>query len=389
MKKAVVLILSCLPCFVFSQIGGFFTQPTVSSGGGKFNIDGVIGSYNVPAKAYIQYQQNGKTITDSTKLKNGKFHFSGYIDGDPVPATLAFSAKGAGINSTDVKQIYLEKGTISINGTDALATATLTGTKTNEENEQYTAALKPINEAYDVLDKKTNAATTDEQKSEAFVRENYKAEKTIAARELAINQKFIQENPNSYISIHLLEYFAFRGDDYAQIAPLFNSLTPAVKQTEAGKKLAEKLPKLKPLAVGEIAPDFAEADTAGKMVKLSSFRGKYILVDFWASWCGPCRQENPNLVKAYNRYKGQNFTIMGVSLDKPGTKDHWLKAIRNDGINWTQVSDLKFGNDHAALLYGVLGVPQNFLLDPQGKIIAKNLRMRDLEEKLEELFGKM
>ena len=185
-----------------------------------------------------------------------------------------------------------------------------------------------------------------------------------------------------------MEGFAY-GADYVDIAPLFNGLSPAIKASESGKQFAERLPKIKAVALGAIAPEFAEADTAGKMVSLSSFRGKYVLIDFWASWCGPCRQENPNVVKAFNHYKGQKFTIVGVSLDRPGAKDKWLKAIHKDGLAWTQLSDLKFWDSKAAGLYAVRGIPQNFLLDPDGKIVGKNLRGEDLENKLEEIFGKI
>ena len=149
------------------------------------------------------------------------------------------------------------------------------------------------------------------------------------------------------------------------------------------------MPKIKAIALGAVAPEFAEADTSGKMINLSSFRGKYVLIDFWASWCGPCRQENPNVVKAFNRYKGQKFTIIGVSLDQPNGKTKWLAAIHKDGLNWAQVSDLKYWDSKVADQYAVRGIPQNFLLDPDGKIVAKNLRGDDLEEKLEELFGKI
>jgi peroxiredoxin len=142
-------------------------------------------------------------------------------------------------------------------------------------------------------------------------------------------------------------------------------------------------------AIGAIAPDFTLPDANGTPVTLSSYKGKYVLIDFWASWCGPCRQENPNVVKAYNKYKTKKFTIIGVSLDKPGAKDAWMSAIKNDGLTWTQVSDLQFWDNKAAKLYGITSIPQNFLLDPTGKIIAKNLRGGDLEAKLAEIFGKI
>lgn len=136
--------------------------------------------------------------------------------------------------------------------------------------------------------------------------------------------------------------------------------------------------------VGQVAPDFTLPDPSGKMISLSSFRGKFVLVDFWASWCGPCRQENPNVVKAYQQYKGKNFTILGVSLDK--TKDKWQEAIKADGLVWSHVSDLKFWDSSVVPLYGLNAIPTNFLLDPQGKVIASNLRGPALEAKLQEVL---
>jgi peroxiredoxin len=121
-------------------------------------------------------------------------------------------------------------------------------------------------------------------------------------------------------------------------------------------------------------------------VSLSSFKGKYVLVDFWASWCGPCRQENPNVVKAFNKFKDKNFTILGVSLDRPNAKDRWLKAIHDDGLAWNHVSDLKYWDNEVAKLYGIRAIPQNLLLDPQGKIIARNLNGEALDKKLEEVI---
>ncbi|HEY0610483.1 MAG TPA: TlpA disulfide reductase family protein, partial [Chitinophaga sp.] len=124
--------------------------------------------------------------------------------------------------------------------------------------------------------------------------------------------------------------------------------------------------------VGDVAPDFSLPDPSGKNIKLSSFRGKYVLVDFWASWCKPCRMENPNVVKAYQQYKNKNFTILGVSLDKK--KEAWVQAIQADGLSWNHVSDLKFWESAVVPLFGINAIPTNFLLDPQGKVIAANLR---------------
>ena len=138
--------------------------------------------------------------------------------------------------------------------------------------------------------------------------------------------------------------------------------------------------KLKLLAVGQTAPDFEMASVDGKKIKLSQFRGQYVLLDFWASWCAPCRQENPNLVKQYHAFKDKGFTIFGVSLD--ANKDLWLKAIKDDKLTWTHVSELKQWDSNIVKLYSIEGIPMSFLLDKQGKIIGKNLRAEQLSELL-------
>ena len=150
--------------------------------------------------------------------------------------------------------------------------------------------------------------------------------------------------------------------------------------------MAEKIEIAKKLGIGKVAPDFTQNDTLGNPVTLSSLRGKYVLVDFWASWCGPCRRENPNVVKAFQKFKDKGFHIIGVSLDQPNAKDKWIKAIHDDQLTWTQVSDLQFWKNAVAVEYGIQAIPQNYLLDPEGKIIAKNLSGDDLDKKLEEVM---
>jgi peroxiredoxin len=149
--------------------------------------------------------------------------------------------------------------------------------------------------------------------------------------------------------------------------------------------LAKNISDSKVGKIGSDAVDFVQNDTSGNPVKLSSFRGKYVLIDFWASWCKPCRMENPTVVKAFNQYKSKNFTVLGVSLDR--SKDAWVKAIADDNLTWTHVSDLKFWSNVVAVKYKVESIPQNFLLDPNGKIIAKNLRGEQLLETLKGLLN--
>lgn len=375
MKNTFLLLMAMFPAILFGQEN-------------KFKIIGTIGTYNKPAKVYLRYYINKATVIDSVTPKNGVFSFSNTFTGDPLNAVLAFSKKGDGFKYDDYKQLFLENGNITVSATDSIAKSVIKGTPTNDDNSRYNEALKVVNDAYNILEAKQKNATTVQKNSTEFEKENNKTEKSIEAQELAINKKFIQENPNSYLSLVVMESVAYSAD-YTDLDQLYNGLSANIKATNAGKKFGERLPKLKLVAIGSLAPDFAEADTSGKLVSLSSFKGKYVLVDFWASWCSPCRRENPNVVKVFNRFKKQNFTVLGVSLDRPGNKEKWLKAIHNDGLTWTHVSDLKFWDSKTAALYVVRAIPQNFLIDPNGKIIGKNLRGEDLENKLEELLGKI
>jgi peroxiredoxin len=207
---------------------------------------------------------------------------------------------------------------------------------------------------------------------------------TVMAIQLKVDS-FIQLRKSSYVSPFLLVVVNQLSDDVFLLEKRFESLTPDVQQSMYGKYLKEQIDNGKVGAVGTEAMDFVQSDTSGKPVRLSSFKGKYVLVDFWASWCKPCRMENPNVLAAYERFKAKNFTVLGVSLDR--SRDAWIKAILDDKLEWSQVSDLKFWNNSVAVQYRIQQIPQNFLIDPNGKIVGKNLRGPDLDSRLCALLG--
>lgn len=198
---------------------------------------------------------------------------------------------------------------------------------------------------------------------------------------------FIKKYASSPVSPFLLLVVLNINNDVNLLEQRLGQIDEEALANTYGKYLQGYVNDEKGTAVGSIAKDFTQADTLGQPVSLSSFRGKYVLLDFWASWCGPCRQENPNVVRNFQKFKDKNFTVLGVSLDNPGQKQRWLDAIKKDNLTWTNVSDLQGWGNVVAQQYKVQGIPQNFLIGPDGTILARNLRGADLGTKLCELLG--
>jgi len=381
MKKIILLLLTC---------------PTVLLAQEKYNISGKMAGVNAQAKIFLIYDIGTQHITDSAAIKDGEFKLFGQVS-TITQATLVMDHTGSGIQgiisspSPDVIPVFLEQGTIKVSVSDSLSKGKISGTKTNDDYALYKAIAKPINDSLKALNIAYNAAPAEKKNSEEFIAELQRKQIVIQQQAKDMNSRFITGHPDSYVGLQVIKD-ALNQELYPDAVYLqaqFSKLSKYLRESKTGLSCQRYLDQLTTVAIGAIAPDFAQPDTNGKPVKLSSFRGQYVLIDFWASWCGPCRKENPNLVKAYQKYRGKNFTILSVSLDQSGKKDDWLNAIHSDRLNWNHLSDLKSWGNAAALLYGVRAIPQNLLIDPSGKIIAKNIFGDDLQNKLAELLGKI
>lgn len=335
-----------------------------------YTINGNIAGLKSP---YIYFYMNGKS--DSAAVRDGKFIYKGTSVAAPSKVSMHNKVVGLG-------DFYVENLPVAIKGSlDKKNEIIITGGKTQAENNELSASKKVIDEK---LNKIYEAWGTANKAKDSVALA--KAEQDMEPLEESSKQltlAFIKNHPASYVSLDLIDGLSYEFD-YDAVSGLYQNLSPAIKASASGKKVETSLAVLKKGSNGQKMIDFTQNDPSGKPISFSSFKGKYVLVDFWASWCGPCRGENPNVVKAYNRFSPKGFTVLGVSLDGDGAK--WKKAIEDDKLPWDQVSQLNGWKNEVSQYYGIQGIPSNYLVDPDGIIIARNLRGDKLTQKLEELL---
>lgn len=340
-----------------------------------------VGMHPRPRTAYLWRSNKRGLVVDSTHLTFGEYTFAGKV-AQPYRMHLVLGNKWTPLLAYDSFPfyVYVEPGVVRVTSPDSLLHATTAGGRLNADYAAIRAALLPLAQSEQQFNVALNRARTEAQNKQA--RERYDLFKSQQAQVLP---PAMRQLANSPVTLDLLQDYATETSTYEELAPFYNRLATAVKISPAGQVLGERIAVLHQTQAGRIAPSFTQPDSMGKRTALQDFRGRYLLIDFWASWCAPCRAEIPALKELYRRYNANNFTILSISLDD--NRFLWIKALQEEGMPWKQVSELVGTLSTAAKLYHIDGVPQNILVGPTGVIIARNLRGEELDRKIAELIA--
>ncbi|MCO4294217.1 AhpC/TSA family protein [Solitalea sp. MAHUQ-68] len=311
--------------------------------------------------------------------KNNRFEMKGTLKSTDLYYLAAGNRRVQGL-------LFLDNSTVEIKGSaDSMRQVTVKGSAVNDEYVAFNKVLLPFQSQERELNRQLSNAKPNNDKQVMAGIEDQLNEIELS-KSKAIND-FITAHVTSLTTPYLILHYVSEPDPRVYV-PLYNQFSPEVKQSKYGKELKKRLDILATVAVGQHAPNFRAQTPTGEMLSLKDVvvKSKVTVIDFWASWCGPCRAENPNLVKVYEKYHSQGLNIISVSLDKTTGADAWKKAIADDKLSWNHISDLKFWDSDIAKLYGITAIPQLVLVDAEGKIVAKNLRGEALHKKIEELM---
>ena len=373
MKKSLFAALLSL------YVGASFSQKSTPEKLQVFKFEGSIRN-NTGSKLYLHHRWDGKEYTDSSKIVAGKVS----IVSKCAEPTLYWFTLSPNINDPNTVLFFPDAGTTKVGLiADSLLYSRIEAGKLHQDYMQYRAFINELVALQQKMQQEyADAAQRNDLTTQQAIQQEYQG---LNNRYIGGRKEFVQSHPASIVAGYVLYTdFANPAIQVDDVEIGLKALDPSLKNSKYYQVVQKRIEDKRGTTVGYKATNFSQATPEGKMVSLSDFKGKYVLIDFWASWCRPCRMENPNVVAAYNKYKDKGFTVLGISMDS--NREPWLQAIKQDNLNWTQVSDLKGWGNEVGKIYGVQGIPQNFLIDKEGKIIAKDLRGAALEEKLAEVL---